>query len=79
MIGFGCLLIAKHRGIQSLGFVMVMGLGVTLLACYLVLPAILKLRVQATAQALADLRDDSSTGTSVRRKARLLKAWRKSA
>jgi len=46
MIGFGCLLIAKHRGIQSLGLVMVIGLGVTLLACYFILPAILRLRAR---------------------------------
>ena len=44
MIGFGCMLLAQHRGIRSLGLVMVMGLGVTLLACYTVLPAILRLR-----------------------------------
>ena len=44
MIGFGCLIIARHRGIRSLGIVMVIGLGVTLLACYFILPAILKLR-----------------------------------
>jgi len=46
MIGFGCLLIAQHRGIRSLGLVMVIGLGVTLLACYFILPAILKLRAK---------------------------------
>ncbi len=44
MIGFGCLLIAQHRGIRSLGFVMIIGLGVTLLACYIALPAVLRLR-----------------------------------
>ena len=44
MIGFGCMLLAQHRGIRSLGFVMVIGLGVTLLACYTALPAILRLR-----------------------------------
>lgn len=47
MIGFGCLLIAQHRGIRSLGLVMVIGLGVTLLACYFMLPAILKIRARA--------------------------------
>ena len=47
MIGFGCLLIAQHRGIRSLGFVMVIGLGVTLLACYTVLPAVLRLQTRA--------------------------------
>jgi uncharacterized membrane protein YdfJ with MMPL/SSD domain len=44
MIGFGCMILAEHRGIRSLGFVMLAGLGVTLLACYIVLPAILRLR-----------------------------------
>jgi len=43
-IGFGCMLIAEHRGIRSLGFVMVVGLAVTLLACWMVLPAILRMR-----------------------------------
>ena len=55
MIGFGCLLVAKHRGIHSLGFVMVMGLGVTLLACYLVLPALLRLRDGPLARDADDL------------------------
>ena len=44
MIGFGSMLIAEHRGIRSLGIVMVAGLGVTLLACYTALPALLQLR-----------------------------------
>jgi hypothetical protein len=44
MIGFGSMLLAQHRGIRSLGFVMLAGLGVTLLACYVVLPAVLRLR-----------------------------------
>jgi hypothetical protein len=56
MIGFGCLLPAGHRGIQSLGFVMVIGLGVTLLACYTVLPAILKLRARSAAAAARAIR-----------------------
>ncbi len=44
IIGFGSLLIAQHRGIRSLGFVMVIGLGMTVLACYTMLPALLRLR-----------------------------------
>jgi len=44
MIGFGCMLTAQHRGIRSLGFVMVVGLAITLLACYAALPAVLRLR-----------------------------------
>jgi len=55
MIGFGCLLIAEHRGIKSLGFVMVIGLGVTLLACYTILPAVLRLRGRAAAEAAGEL------------------------
>jgi len=44
MIGFGCMMLAAHRGIRGLGFTMTVGLGVTLLACYFVLPACLALR-----------------------------------
>jgi hopanoid biosynthesis associated RND transporter like protein HpnN len=44
MIGFGCMVIAEHRGIRSLGLVMLAGLGVTLLACYTALPALLQFR-----------------------------------
>ena len=44
MIGFGCLLVAEHRGIRSLAVVMLIGLSITLGACYTVLPAILRLR-----------------------------------
>ena len=49
MIGFGCLLIAEHRGIRSLAVVMLIGLSITLCACYTVLPAILRLRTAPTA------------------------------
>jgi hypothetical protein len=53
MIGFGCLIISDHRGIRSLGIVMLVGLAVTLLSCYTVLPALLRLRTapQETPQA----------------------------
>lgn len=44
MIGFGCMMLAEHRGIRSLGIAMLAGLGVTLLACYVVLPPLLRLR-----------------------------------
>lgn len=44
MIGFGSLLIAEHQGIQSLSIVMVTGLGITWLACMIVLPAALHVR-----------------------------------
>ncbi len=43
MIGFGGLLLAHHRGLASLGGVMVLGSLTGMLACLLVLPAALKL------------------------------------
>jgi predicted RND superfamily exporter protein len=44
MIGFGTLMLARHRGIFSLGFVLTVGIGLTLLACWMVLPALLQIR-----------------------------------
>ncbi|MCG8507752.1 MAG: MMPL family transporter, partial [Rhodospirillales bacterium] len=46
MIGFGSMLIASHRGIQSLGFVLAVGIGMTLLACWTIMPAWLELRAR---------------------------------
>jgi hopanoid biosynthesis associated RND transporter like protein HpnN len=43
MIGFGGLLFAHHRGLASLGWVMVLGSVMGMLACLLVLPPALKL------------------------------------
>lgn len=43
MLGFGSLLLAHHRGIWSLGLVMVLGLGAVLAAGLLVLPAAMAL------------------------------------
>jgi uncharacterized protein len=47
MIGFGAMMFATHRGIASLGFVLCVGLGMTLLASYSVVPAWLELRTRA--------------------------------
>lgn len=44
MIGFGVMIFASHRGIASLGFVLFTGIGMTLLACWTILPAWLELR-----------------------------------
>ena len=44
MIGFGTMLMAHHRGIQSLGFVLAVGMGLTLVAALIVMPALLRLR-----------------------------------
>ena len=43
MIGFGGLLFAQHRGLASLGAIMVLGSLMGMLACLFVLPPILKL------------------------------------
>ncbi|HID97857.1 MAG TPA: RND transporter, partial [Thermodesulfobacteriaceae bacterium] len=42
MIGFGGLLLAHHRGLASLGVVMVLGSFTGMMACLLILPAVLK-------------------------------------
>jgi len=44
IIGFGAMLTAEHRGIQSLGFVMALGITLTTLACWTIVPAWLELR-----------------------------------
>jgi predicted RND superfamily exporter protein len=41
MIGFGCLMLAHHRGLRSLGQVMVIGTASYLFATLIVLPAVL--------------------------------------
>ena len=82
MIGFGCLVLAQHRGIRSLGFVMVIGLGVTLLACYTVLPAALRWRTRAVAQAVAEPRGQTLRAARLetnRHWQQTSTSWRKSA
>jgi uncharacterized protein len=49
MAGFGSLMIAKHEGIASLGFVMALGTGLCLVASLAVLPALLILTNRQTA------------------------------
>jgi uncharacterized protein len=44
MIGFGAMMLARHRGIASLGFTLTVGIGMTLLACWTIMPAWLELR-----------------------------------
>ncbi|QDU33990.1 MMPL family protein [Poriferisphaera corsica] len=46
MIGFGSLMISSHRGMAGLGFVMMLGIGMTLLACWMILPTCLELRTR---------------------------------
>ncbi len=44
MIGFSALMTASHGGIFSLGFIMTIGLALTMLTCWTVVPACLELR-----------------------------------
>ena len=44
MIGFGCLVIAEHKGLRSLGVVMAIGSAACLLAVVVLLPSLLALR-----------------------------------
>ncbi|MEO0586856.1 MAG: MMPL family transporter, partial [Planctomycetota bacterium] len=53
IIGFGALMTASHRGIAGLGFVMSLGILLTLLACFYVLPAILEVRQRRLGDAAA--------------------------
>jgi len=43
VIGFGSLFFAQHRGLQSLGTVAVLGLGLNLLATFTILPILIKI------------------------------------
>ncbi len=47
VMGFGSMALAQHRGIRGLGITMAIGLAITLIACYTLLPAILRLRTAA--------------------------------
>lgn len=44
VIGFAAMLIARHRGVASLGYVLSIGISLTLIACLTLMPAILELR-----------------------------------
>jgi hypothetical protein len=43
MIGFGGLLLAHHRGMESLGSIMVTGSATCLIGCLFVLPAVFRI------------------------------------
>ena len=44
MIGFGCLLIAEHQGLRTLGIVMALGSAACMMAVIVLLPSLLALR-----------------------------------
>lgn len=53
MAGFASMLVARHRGIQALGLVMTIGIGLTLATCWTVLPAVLELRARSRGEGAA--------------------------
>jgi hopanoid biosynthesis associated RND transporter like protein HpnN len=46
MCGFGTLMMAKHQGIASLGFLMTVGVGASLITSLVLLPAVMRLLVK---------------------------------
>ena len=42
VLGFATLIFARHRGVASLGFVLTVGIALTTLACWFVMPAVLE-------------------------------------
>lgn len=62
MVGFATLMLARHRGIISLGFVLAMGMALTLLTCLAVMPALLELR-NKTLRWRAARRNQQAAGT----------------
>ncbi len=61
VIGFASLMMASHRGVRSLGLVLAMGVGLTAMACLLVMPAILEL-CNRRRSAIARTTRQASTG-----------------
>lgn len=53
MVGFGSLMISRHRGIHSIGLLLMVGVGCILLASVTVLPAILRIRLLRQAKVSA--------------------------
>ena len=43
VLGFATLMFARHRGVASLGFVLTVGIALTTLACWFVMPAVLEI------------------------------------
>lgn len=55
VLGFATLMFARHRGVASLGFVLTVGIALTTLACWVVMPAVLEV-VQRRAERRAILK-----------------------
>jgi predicted RND superfamily exporter protein len=65
--GFGSLTLAKHQGIQSLGYVMSIGVGFCMLAGLTFLPALLSLRRGKKEPSADSKADTGSGGTEVKK------------
>jgi len=65
LAGFGSLLVAHHRGVWSLGLLLVIGSAVTLTASLVVLPTLIRLGGERQRAPAADEGLQSATATSV--------------
>jgi len=61
MVGFGSLMIARHRGLYSLGLVLTLGIGACLLVSLVLLPALLALLAHGRADEVIETAVSSPT------------------
>ena len=54
MLGFGTLMIAQHRGLVGLGFILTLGVGCCMLTALVFLPALLSFCRQISGAAVAE-------------------------
>jgi predicted RND superfamily exporter protein len=64
MVGFGSLMVARHRGLYSLGLVLTLGIGACLLVSLVLLPALLTLLAHGRAEEQAEEQAEGATATS---------------
>jgi len=62
MVGFGSLMISRHRGIYSIGLLLMVGVGCILLASVTTLPAVLRLRLSKQAKVSGEDQEMPQTG-----------------
>jgi uncharacterized protein len=68
MVGFGSLMLGRHQGIASLGYVMAVGTGTCMVAAVTALPAVLNLRARWQARAPRKKEpSDETTGSALGR------------
>ena len=64
MVGFGSLMVARHRGLYSLGLVLTLGIGACLLVSLVLLPALLTLLAHGRAEEQAEEQAEGAAATS---------------